>query len=94
MDKDNIIKITASVTVDSYNQTALADCTAYEQYVQISLLNEFSLIIKNANYLPMQKREIFNEKTYENIHQADLYIVSEEVMREYAKLKSLVSYRV
>ena len=87
MTEEKIKKLSVHLKVNSYDQTIFSDCNLYEAYVRTTLFNELYEQMKHITDLPVTKWETFNTQTWENEHHLDIYIVSEDILKEYYEMK-------
>ena len=87
MTQEKIKKLSACLKVNSYDQTIFSDCNIYDDYVRTNLFNALYEQMKTTKDLPVTIRENFNIQTWENEHHLDMYIVSEDILKEYYEMR-------
>ena len=89
---EQVITLKSEVSIPSHEQNAIAGAgvEVYRSIVNIKHLNNFAEQLKGQfDKLPVNYQEDdFNNDTWDNIHRAELYVVSKELVDEYIKMKS------
>lgn len=93
MSKVEHVTMKSKVSIPSHEQNAIAGAgiEVYRSIVNIKHLNNFAEQLKEQfDKLPINhKEDDFDNLTWDNIHHAELYIVSKQMLDEYFEMKKM-----